>query len=238
MSHSDDNLRSFWNRWIEEYLEKHKPDGPSLRRGQEAIAIIDSLSLDRPRILEVGCANGWLAAQLAQFGQVTGVDIADEAIERARVKIPTVEFFAGDFTTMDDLKSQFDIVIALETIGNVPNHELFVSHLVAAMKPGGHLILSCQNKFVFERREDLPTPPPGQIRNWLDRSHLKRLLKRHFQIEKSFTILPAGHLGILRFLNSYRLEDLAQRAGLDRWFTRIREQLGLGQSILIHARLR
>jgi 2-polyprenyl-3-methyl-5-hydroxy-6-metoxy-1,4-benzoquinol methylase len=238
MSHSDDDLRSFWNRWIEEYLEKHKPDGPSLRRGQEAIAMVRSLSLDRPRILEVGCANGWLAAQLTQFGQVTGVDIADEAIERARAKIPTVEFFAGDFTTMDDLKNQFDIVIALETIGNVPNHELFVSHLVGAMKSGGHLILSCQNRFVFERREDLPIPPPGQIRNWLDRRHLKQLLKRNFQIEKSFTILPAGHLGILRYLNSYRLDYLAKKTGLFERLTRFRERLGLGQSILVHARLR
>jgi 2-polyprenyl-3-methyl-5-hydroxy-6-metoxy-1,4-benzoquinol methylase len=96
-----------------------------------------------PRICEVGCANGWLAVQLAELGQVTGVDIADKVIARAKDRIPAVEFLAGDFTEMGDFKGDFDVIVTLVTTGNVSDHKAFVAKIVAALKPGGHLILSC-----------------------------------------------------------------------------------------------
>jgi 2-polyprenyl-3-methyl-5-hydroxy-6-metoxy-1,4-benzoquinol methylase len=234
----EDNLRSFWNTWDKEHLETRKLDSAGNCRGQEALILLRSLSLTRPQILEVGCANGWLAVQLVELGEVTAVDIADEVIARAKDRFPSVKFLAGDFTEMSDFKRDFDVVVVLETIGNVTDHKVFVAKIIEALKPGGHLILSCQNKFVFERREDIGAPPPGQVRNWLDRPALRRLLKDQFQLKKLYTILPAGHIGILRYCNSYKLDSVARKLRLFVALTRLREWLGLGQSILVLAILK
>jgi hypothetical protein len=76
----------------------------------------------------------------------------------------------------------------------------------------------------------------GPVSHWLSRGELHTLVKRAgLKIERSDTIMPRGNLGILRFVNSWRLNGiLSPRAAevAKRW----REQLGFGQYRVLVAR--
>jgi ubiquinone/menaquinone biosynthesis C-methylase UbiE len=67
-------------------------------------------------ILEVGCGNGWLSAQLAKntSGQVIGMDInKEELIQAARVfgDITNLKFVSGDIRSAQLDHNSFDIIV-------------------------------------------------------------------------------------------------------------------------------
>src|SRR5215467_7923136 len=89
-----DEQRCWWNNWDREFLGTLHQE--KLRQGETALSLLRSLNLQHPQILEVGCANGWLCERLIEFGDVTGLDIADEAVADAKRRVPEARFFAGD----------------------------------------------------------------------------------------------------------------------------------------------
>ena len=74
----------------------------------------------------------------------------------------TAQFVAGDFYEYDFPRAQFDIAICVETISTVPDQPRLISRLATGLKPGGYLILTSQNKFVYQRRSDIRPPEPGK----------------------------------------------------------------------------
>lgn len=77
-------------------------------------------------ILEVGCGNGWLAAQLATVidAEVTGLDINSRELEQAKrvfSNIPNLNFIQGNMQT-DYLKDKkFDLIIFAASIQYFPS---------------------------------------------------------------------------------------------------------------------
>ena len=72
-------------------------------------------------ILEVGCGNGWLAAQLASVtkGRVTGLDINTVELEQARKvfrRIPNLKFEEGDIRTGILADEKFDLIVFAASI--------------------------------------------------------------------------------------------------------------------------
>jgi ubiquinone/menaquinone biosynthesis C-methylase UbiE len=95
---------------------------------------------DQQHILEVGCGNGWLAAQLASHtgNIVTGIDICSTAIEQAqRVfdTIPHLDFIPFDFNNEIFEEQKFDLVIIAASAGYFHS---FKKMIAAAME---HLTL-------------------------------------------------------------------------------------------------
>jgi len=93
--------RRFWNDWDREHLSETTIGADALRRCGVALELLRSCGLRRPRIVEFGCGNGWLAEKLVKFGPVTGIDLADHAIEEARRRVPEGNFLCGDALNMD-----------------------------------------------------------------------------------------------------------------------------------------
>lgn len=96
----------------------------------------------RPQtILDVGCGNGVLAAELASQGYaVTGVDGDTRAIEIARSKYPNAEFETGVFENPPP--GLFDFVCSTEVVEHLyAPHEL-ARYCFDALKPGGTLAMS------------------------------------------------------------------------------------------------
>src|SRR5215831_10050780 len=60
-----DSQRKFWNAWDTQHLQTVGEE--TRRRSDEVLGLISSLNLERPRILEIGCGNGWLAERLLSF---------------------------------------------------------------------------------------------------------------------------------------------------------------------------
>jgi 2-polyprenyl-3-methyl-5-hydroxy-6-metoxy-1,4-benzoquinol methylase len=185
------------------------------------------------KILDVGCGTGWLCDRLVKFGEVTGTDLADRVIARAQARVPAARFFAGDFMELE-FGQTFDVVTCLEVLSHVADQRAFIVKVAQLLRPGGELLLATQNRFVLQRSDVLP-PGEGQIRHWVDRRELRRLLKAQFHVAEMTTRTPEGHCGILRAVNSVKLNRLSAALVGEERVRRLKEYLGFGWTIMIRA---
>jgi SAM-dependent methyltransferase len=237
--------REFWNKWNATWRGsvsgRWMPDEASLRRHDVILRWVRDIALPRTpvaQILDLGCGAGWLSESLRAFGEVTGIDLADEAVANAQQRFPGVQFRAGDFCSMDVPAGRYDVLVTVDTLAAVTDQPRFAQRMSEVLKPGGHLIIGTQNRYVWERREDLTHSAAAPVRRWHTRSELKRLLRPWFEIVRTTTVAPAGRMKMLRLVNSYRLEALLTRFVSPLQLTRWREALGFGQSIMLHGRRR
>ena len=114
--------------------------------------ILESLPVQHPRVLDVGCGGGILAEALSKAGaQVTGVDLSPKAIQVARAHAAesglAIEYQA--VSVEDFVSSQpasFDAVTCLETLEHVPRPDRVIAACARALKPGGVVIFSSLNR--------------------------------------------------------------------------------------------
>jgi len=107
-----------------------------------------------------------------------------------------------------------------------------------SLRIGGHLVMTTINRFVYDRirRSTAVRLESGPVSKWLYRSELNDLVEQAgLEIEISTTIMPRGELGILRIINSRKLnESLGPRCAFA--LRTLKERAGLGQYSLIVAR--
>jgi hypothetical protein len=58
---------------------------------------------------------------------VTGIDVAAEIVERARVRYPHVVFVAADFLATDLPLGGFVVVVSLETMAHIEDQVAFLN---------------------------------------------------------------------------------------------------------------
>jgi 2-polyprenyl-3-methyl-5-hydroxy-6-metoxy-1,4-benzoquinol methylase len=108
------------------------------------------------RVLELGCGMGYLTYALHKEGyDVTGIDLSEEAIERARKQFNKDIYICGNILDAQVLPDAvFDIIILLEVIEHLPDIPDFLSRLKIRLAPGGTILLTTPNKSIY---------PPGTI---------------------------------------------------------------------------
>jgi SAM-dependent methyltransferase len=98
------------------------------------------------RLLEVGCAAGFLAEGLApRLGQYIGVDLSRQALTVARsLRIPSATFVQADGGRLPFRDGAFDAVVSYDVFTNLPEREV-ATNLVAEMgrvvRPGGRILV-------------------------------------------------------------------------------------------------
>ncbi len=101
-------------------------------------------------IVDVGCATGTFTSMLTRLAgdterAVIGVDIAEAAVERARVRHPSIRF---ERLSLEECSERFarraDLVTCLEVLYYVPDNRRVdaVRRLVQMLRPGGYLLVS------------------------------------------------------------------------------------------------
>jgi 2-polyprenyl-3-methyl-5-hydroxy-6-metoxy-1,4-benzoquinol methylase len=217
--------QAFWNRWNATTRETRLSE-ISLDQKEVVLRWLREAGRTDLEIIEVGCGAGWLCGALRAFGSVTATDLSDEVLSRARAELPDVTFVAGDFMALDFPAERFDAVITLEVLSHVADQEAFVDKLARLLKPGGLLILATQNRPVLEKYNNIPAPQPGQLRRWVDRVELQRLLSARFKVREISSItlnankgpmrLVAGRSAkrMIRMVSGRSLERALARAGL------------------------
>ena len=226
----------FWNEWNAKHREVIV--GPISQR-QAAImeAWIAALNRRDLTIFDVGCGSGWLCERLLAFGHVTGIDLAGEVIERARLRVPNATFIAGDFMGLALPSGAADVIVTLEVLSHMADQPAFLAKLAGMLKPGGLLMIATQNRFVLERNADVAPRNPGQIRQWVDHRELRDLLVPTFEVIQLTSLFPNwGHEGILRIVNSPKLNALASKLVPQARIDEIKEHFYLGHTLMALAR--
>ena len=146
----------WWKRLFETplYFELYEAQDSkkAIREVSQAVAL---LSLSPPaRILDVPCGYGRHAVELARRGfAVTGVDIAETQLNRAREKAAAaqarVDFRLEDARALD-FEAEFDVVLNLFlSFGYFETDEEHVAMLAGiarALRPGGRFLMEFWNR--------------------------------------------------------------------------------------------
>jgi len=95
-------------------------------------------------VLDLGCGNGIPAAKwLSDNGfRVTGVDLSDTMVERARQLVPGATFLRGDATLVEEVDfevSTFDAVVSFYALIHVPitDQPGIIASAARWLRPGG-----------------------------------------------------------------------------------------------------
>jgi 2-polyprenyl-3-methyl-5-hydroxy-6-metoxy-1,4-benzoquinol methylase len=97
-------------------------------------------------VLDLGCGCGVpVARSLASHGYaMTGVDISEIQIERARRLVPSATFLNADATRVDFAADSFDAIVCLFVLIHlpVPAQQLLLQRMAAWLRPGGLLLVT------------------------------------------------------------------------------------------------
>ena len=97
------------------------------------------------RVLDVGCGDGFLTAQILQrfnLKNVYGLDISSKAVDLARLKHPEIKFQQGALNHIPEETNSIDSVTMIEVIEHLVDIEGTLKELFRVMKPGGILLIT------------------------------------------------------------------------------------------------
>lgn len=106
------------------------------------------------RILDVGCGDGKVTAEIARAvprGSVLGVDASPEMIAFAQKTFPAkknrgLKFQVCDARRLETLPTRFDLLFSNAALHWVDDHEAILSGAAAVLLSGGRLAISCGGK--------------------------------------------------------------------------------------------
>jgi trans-aconitate methyltransferase len=118
---------------------------------RERIAKLDLC--DDEHILDVGCGDGKITAEIARAvprGSATGTDVSPQMIGFAKKTFPRVKNPNLEFHVMDARKikfaRRFDLVFSNAALHWVDDHPAILRSVTAVLKSGGRLVVSCGGK--------------------------------------------------------------------------------------------
>lgn len=93
--------------------------------------------------LDVACGTGRYSDFLYSLGHsVTGIDISNAMLQKARERNSRVNFIRSDITKLQFEDSSFDLVICALVITHFPNIKKIIKELARVVQPSGHIVIS------------------------------------------------------------------------------------------------
>jgi ubiquinone/menaquinone biosynthesis C-methylase UbiE len=94
------------------------------------------------RALDLGVGDGRVATEI-QTAHLTGADVSQVALDRARTRLPDAELVLVDpDEQLPFADNAFDLVTCIETLEHVRDVQLALSEIRRVLRPGGRLALT------------------------------------------------------------------------------------------------
>lgn len=93
------------------------------------------------RVLDAGCGSGRNMVELARYGTVTGIELADASVSLARQR-GVGEVVAGSVLEMPFADDSFDFAVSLDVIEHLQDDLAALRELRRTIAPGGSLLLT------------------------------------------------------------------------------------------------
>ena len=113
-------------------------------RGRRRIvrAELDRLALaPEAQILDAGCGSGRMLQELAGYGQVSGIELDDDAAELAAQR-GWGEVKVGRLEELPWEDGAFDLITSLDVVEHTPDDRVALAELRRVSKPGGWLLVT------------------------------------------------------------------------------------------------
>jgi ubiquinone/menaquinone biosynthesis C-methylase UbiE len=129
-----------WQLWdregVAEAIESYWADSPAEKAHRDLLGVLCAPYLSTPGldVLEVGCGTGRiyerLVPRLVADARYTGVDVSERMLAIAREKFPGARFLPGDGYGLGFAGGAFDVALAFEVVGHLPEIGPFLRELV------------------------------------------------------------------------------------------------------------
>jgi 2-polyprenyl-3-methyl-5-hydroxy-6-metoxy-1,4-benzoquinol methylase len=142
--HEGDQLSESYRNMVDEsYLEQ---EAGRRRSSKAVLAFFEKQKKNRGRLLDVGCATGFLLEEARQRGwEAYGVELSRWASEIAKTKLGADRVFWGALAEAKFPSSHFDAVVLKDTIEHLSNPRQELEEIRRIMKPDGLLCVNTPN---------------------------------------------------------------------------------------------
>jgi len=95
------------------------------------------------KVLDVGCAEGYLVYRLKEMGfQAYGSELSEAMVRYGREDLRLENLIVGDYDIRCYDKKYFDLITSYHVLEHMADHKMFFQAVSAHLKIGGYLILS------------------------------------------------------------------------------------------------
>lgn len=122
-------------------------DSININWNQPGMKLLKNAVKKPGKILDLGCGEGSRIKFISNFGMldITGVDISQVAISRARMKTKGSNFQIADLEKLPFPNNIFDIVYSFYVFEHLVNPEKVIKEAVRVLNDGGLLLIVCPN---------------------------------------------------------------------------------------------
>ncbi|GKS12757.1 methyltransferase type 11 [Paenibacillus chitinolyticus] len=201
------------NHWNPKVYPEHPDFG--VKPGVEALSLL--LPQTGERILDVGCGNGDLTAEIAAAGAVpTGIDLSEEMVRKARQKYPELNFQVEDVCQYrTDVR--FDAVFSNAALHWIKDAPAVARTIWLALRDGGRFVAEFAGRgnvaaltnameqelvargYAWAGRSPWYFPTIGEYASLLEQTGFRVMLAQHFDKPTPLK----GDTGVRKWLDSF-----------------------------------
>jgi 2-polyprenyl-3-methyl-5-hydroxy-6-metoxy-1,4-benzoquinol methylase len=194
-------------KWGEDILTKDE----LFDREKKAIKLIESISIDKAKFLDIGSGVGFFMKKLSQIKpkfDMHGVDYSSYNLKKAK-KLPFTFRQCNIEEGIPYKDKTFDVVYAGELIEHLVNPDFFVQECARLIKKGGHVIITTPNLCAWYNRILVAV---GNMPMFYELSTVSPKIGAGSMKKIKQGTIPVGHI---RIFTIRALKDLLEKEGFD-----------------------
>jgi SAM-dependent methyltransferase len=160
------------------------------------------------RLLDVGCAYGFLVAEASKYFESYGIDVSGFAVRKSK------EYCRGSVsrasaTCLPFRDASFDAISLVDTLEHVPDFSSCLKDVVRALKKGGVLLLQLPNPLVWAHVcARFGLNDETHVNNFRLEQWQRVLLENGVKMEKCFGFIAFGFKKLRFLVKSERAASL------------------------------